>query len=197
MEKTVLIKNIKSKKGFTLLELLLVLGIIAALVVAAFIVYPKVRDSRYVDIEAKHIGQIYASVKSAYAGQPDYRGLSTTAVSIPAQFFPDDMLTKNITWGMSSWGGYVVVDANNISPSGASNSSFTITYSDVPANVCTRLITSVGSTFFNIYVSNVKGIVDKNSGTLVKNNGGDIDVVLTASVCSAGNLNNQISFLSL
>ncbi len=30
----------KSKKGFSLLELLLVLGIIAALVVAAFIVYP-------------------------------------------------------------------------------------------------------------------------------------------------------------
>lgn len=29
----------KSKKGFSLLELLLVLGIIAALVVAAFIVY--------------------------------------------------------------------------------------------------------------------------------------------------------------
>ncbi|ENH5449800.1 prepilin-type N-terminal cleavage/methylation domain-containing protein, partial [Klebsiella pneumoniae] len=42
MKKTVLIKNKKSKKGFSLLELLLVLGIIAALVVAAFIVYPKV-----------------------------------------------------------------------------------------------------------------------------------------------------------
>ena len=38
----------KSKKGFSLLELLLVLGIIAALVVAAFIVYPKV--------QALHVG---------------------------------------------------------------------------------------------------------------------------------------------
>ncbi|EOZ4665291.1 prepilin-type N-terminal cleavage/methylation domain-containing protein, partial [Enterobacter asburiae] len=46
MKKTVLIKNIKSKKGFSLLELLLVLGIIAALVVAAFIVYPKVQASQ-------------------------------------------------------------------------------------------------------------------------------------------------------
>ena len=36
----------KSKKGFSLLELLLVLGIIAALVVAAFIVYPKVQASQ-------------------------------------------------------------------------------------------------------------------------------------------------------
>ncbi len=39
----------KSKKGFSLLELLLVLGIIAALVVAAFIVYPKVQASQRVD----------------------------------------------------------------------------------------------------------------------------------------------------
>ena len=46
MKNTVLIKNIKSKKGFSLLELLLVLGIIAALVVAAFIVYPKVQASQ-------------------------------------------------------------------------------------------------------------------------------------------------------
>ncbi|MBC2862947.1 prepilin-type N-terminal cleavage/methylation domain-containing protein [Klebsiella pneumoniae] len=54
----------KNKKGFSLLELLLVLGIIAALVVSAFVVYPKVRDARYIDIEAKHIAQIYASVKT-------------------------------------------------------------------------------------------------------------------------------------
>ncbi|WP_117102748.1 prepilin-type N-terminal cleavage/methylation domain-containing protein, partial [Klebsiella pneumoniae] len=47
----------KNKKGFSLLELLLVLGIIAALVVSAFVVYPKVRDARYIDIEAKHIAQ--------------------------------------------------------------------------------------------------------------------------------------------
>ncbi len=47
MKKIVLIKNRKSKKGFSLLELLLVLGIIAALVVAAFIVYPKVQVSHW------------------------------------------------------------------------------------------------------------------------------------------------------
>lgn len=89
---------------------MLVLGIIAATVVSAFIVYPKVRDARYVDIEAKHIGQIYASVKTVYTGQPNYSGLSTTAVAMPAQFFPEDMLSKKITWAISSWGGYVVVD---------------------------------------------------------------------------------------
>ncbi|MCY1754814.1 prepilin-type N-terminal cleavage/methylation domain-containing protein [Klebsiella pasteurii] len=104
MKESGLVKNSKSKKGFSLLELLLVLGIVAALIVASFIVYPKVRDARYVDIEAKHIGQIYASVRNVYAGKPDYSGLATTAVAIPAQFFPDDMLSKKTTWGISSWG---------------------------------------------------------------------------------------------
>ncbi|EGD5057419.1 prepilin-type N-terminal cleavage/methylation domain-containing protein, partial [Escherichia coli] len=52
MKNTVLIKKIKSKKGFSLLELLLVLGIIAALVVAAFIVYPKVQASQRAQAES-------------------------------------------------------------------------------------------------------------------------------------------------
>jgi prepilin-type N-terminal cleavage/methylation domain-containing protein len=63
-EKTVLIKNIKSKKGFSLLELLLVLGIIAALVVAAFIVYPKVQASQRSQAESNNIATIQAGVKA-------------------------------------------------------------------------------------------------------------------------------------
>lgn len=46
-----------NKKGFSLLELLLVLGIIAALIVAAFIVYPKVQDSNRATTEAKNISR--------------------------------------------------------------------------------------------------------------------------------------------
>jgi prepilin-type N-terminal cleavage/methylation domain-containing protein len=64
MKNTVLIKNIKSKKGFSLLELLLVLGIIAALVVAAFIVYPKVQASQRAQAESNNIATIQAGVKA-------------------------------------------------------------------------------------------------------------------------------------
>ncbi|EPK8924962.1 MULTISPECIES: type 4 pilus major pilin [Klebsiella pneumoniae complex] len=165
--------------------------------------YPKVRDARYVDIEAKHIGQIYASVRNVYAGQPDYSGLATTAVAIPAQFFPDDMLKKNIIWGISSWGGYVVVDANDVSPSGLAASSFTISYSDVPDSVCIRLITAVEGAFYNIYISNQKGInsggesASKNYGTLVKQNGNNTDIALASSTCQSGGQNNRIVFLAL
>ena len=36
------LKNKMKKQGFSLLELLLVMGIVAALIIAAFIIYPKV-----------------------------------------------------------------------------------------------------------------------------------------------------------
>lgn len=107
------------------------------------------------------------------------------------------MLTNKITWGISAWGGYVVVDAVSDSPSKTSNSAFAITYSDVPSDICVRLISAVQNSFYNIYVANKKGISEKNIGTLVKSNGDELDLEATANVCSAEKINNQISFVSI
>ncbi|MFO6469207.1 type 4 pilus major pilin [Escherichia coli] len=122
----------------------------------------------------------------------------TTSLAMPAQFFPEDMLSKKITWAISSWGGYVVVDSNKVSPSGGTDSSFTISYSDVPDSVCIRLITAVEGAFYNIYISNQKGIsASKNHGTLVKQNGNNTDIALAASTCQSGGQNNRVVFLAL
>lgn len=58
--------NKQIKKGISLLELVLVLGIISALVVAAFIVYPKVQASQRAQAERNNIATILAGVKSLY-----------------------------------------------------------------------------------------------------------------------------------
>ncbi|HCJ8469485.1 TPA: prepilin-type N-terminal cleavage/methylation domain-containing protein [Escherichia coli] len=52
-----LIKN-KKCKGFSLLEILLVLAIAAALVIGAFIIYPKIQASVRVDAETKNLATI-------------------------------------------------------------------------------------------------------------------------------------------
>lgn len=57
----------RKRKGFSLLELLLVMGIIAALIVAAFIVYPKVQSYRNVKIESNNISSLKAEVSALYA----------------------------------------------------------------------------------------------------------------------------------
>ena len=43
----------KRKKGFSLLELLLVFGVIAAIIVAVFMVYPKVSSGQKIDSDIK------------------------------------------------------------------------------------------------------------------------------------------------
>ena len=85
-----LLKNRKSKKGFSLLELLLVMGIIAALIVAAFIVYPKVQASQRSQAESNNIATIQAGVKSLYSSTSNYTGL-TTSVAIQSKIFPDNI----------------------------------------------------------------------------------------------------------
>ena len=97
-----------NKKGFSLLELLLVLGIIAALVIAAFIIYPKVQDSNRASTEAKNISAIMAGVKSLYSGQPNYKGLDDQ-VAYKAKIYPDNMVIDNGTNFVNSYSGTVSV----------------------------------------------------------------------------------------
>lgn len=88
----ILLKKRKSKKGFSLLELLLVLGIVAALVVAAFIVYPKVQASQRAQAESNNIATIQAGVKALYTSASSFTGLTNT-VAVQAKIFPDNMLS--------------------------------------------------------------------------------------------------------
>ncbi|EIC2930321.1 prepilin-type N-terminal cleavage/methylation domain-containing protein, partial [Salmonella enterica] len=127
----------KSKKGFSLLELLLVLGIIAALVVAAFIVYPKVQASQRAQAESNNIATIQAGVKALYTSASSFTGLTNT-VAVQAKIFPDNMLsgTGNAAKPINTFKGNVTLAAAATGPSSAAGSSFTITYDNVPAAEC-------------------------------------------------------------
>ncbi|HCK7688078.1 TPA: prepilin-type N-terminal cleavage/methylation domain-containing protein [Salmonella enterica] len=102
----------KSKKGFSLLELLLVLGIIAALVVAAFIVYPKVQASQRAQAESNNIATIQAGVKALYTSASSFTGLTNT-VAVQATIFPDNMLsgTGNAAKPINAFKGNVTLAA--------------------------------------------------------------------------------------
>lgn len=63
-------------KGFSLLEILLVLAIAAAVVIAAFIIYPKVTAEKTADSEAKRVMMIAAAARSLYTSKANYSGLT-------------------------------------------------------------------------------------------------------------------------
>ncbi|HEI8485815.1 TPA: prepilin-type N-terminal cleavage/methylation domain-containing protein [Morganella morganii] len=187
MKKTVLIKNKKSKKGFSLLELLLVLGIIAALVVAAFIVYPKVQASQRAQAESNNIATIQAGVKALFTSASSFTGL-TNSVAVQAKIFPDNMLSGSGSAAkpINAFKGNVTLAADKTGPSGADGSSFTITYENVPASECTKIITAAAG---NFYIAQV-------GDATVKEAGGTLNVAATAAACSDAN-SNKLVFTSI
>lgn len=189
MKKTVLIKNKKSKKGFSLLELLLVLGIIAALVVAAFIVYPKVQASQRAQAESNNIATIQAGVKALYTSASSFTGLNNS-VAVQAKIFPDNMLSGSGSAAkpINAFKGNVVVASADTGPSAATGSSFTITYKNVPAAECTKIITAAAGNFYTAGVGTVGN---------VKPAGGVLDVAGTAKQCQNGGNDNTLIFTSI
>ncbi len=186
---------LRNKRGFSLLELLLVLGIIAALVVGAFIVYPKVQASQRAEAESKNIATIQAGVKSLYTSASSYSGLTNT-VAVGAKIFPDNMLIGTGTSAsvVNAFKGNVIVGVSNDSPSGAENSSFSITYVGVPAAECAKIASAAAGNFYTVSVGT--GTAAVTSGNIRKA-GGVINVATAASACNAGDNANAITFISL
>ncbi|WP_426596335.1 type 4 pilus major pilin [Pectobacterium brasiliense] len=183
-----LLKNRKYRKGFSLLELLLVLGIIAALIVSVFIIYPKIQAAQRVEAEVKNIAAIQAGVQSVYASTTSYSGLFN-APMIRANIFPDNMIKRSgfTSRIVNSWGGYVDLSSADTGPSGTPGSVFTIIYQGVPSAECSRLISATAASFYIIQVGSVT----------VKNIDGAISTGNVSSACSADENSNTLIFTSL
>lgn len=179
---------IKKKKGFSLLELLLVLGIVAALIVSAFLIYPKAQSSQRAAAEAKNLATIQAGVKSLYGGIASYSGL-TNATALGAKVFPDVMISGTGTSAdvVNSFKGSVTVAPDNTGPSGVAGSSFTITYTGVPNNECTKIIATTAESFYMASVGS----------TVVKDAGGQLNIVNASTACNSNNNSNTLVLTSL
>lgn len=187
MQNTTLLRN-KNKKGFSLLELLLVLGIIAALVVGAFIVYPKVQASQRSEAESKNLATIQAGVKSLYTSASSFSGLTNT-VAVGAKVFPDNMLIGTGTSAsvVNTFKGNVTLASAATGPSSTAGSSFTITYNNVPAAECTKIVSATAANFYTVTVGS----------TTVLPAGGSLDVASAASACNTGGNSNTLVFTSI
>lgn len=139
----------KNKKGFSLLELLLVMGIIAGLIVGAFIVYPKVQSYRNVKIEVSNISTLKAETTALYASTsgniPD--ALSLNPILTKSKSVPDSMKYSS-TKLRNVWGGDVYVGTYDI----AASASFAIQYNHVPKDDCAKLVMQTATGFEQVVV---------------------------------------------
>lgn len=167
------------RKGFSLLELLLVMGIIAALIIAAFVVYPKIQAAQRANVEISNISIIESGIKSLYSSSADYTGVSTTTL-LNAKIFPDNMVKSGAVYNVFK--GRVTVEYSNYS-----DGSYQIFYYNVPDVECSKITAGVFNKFGQIQIN----------GTVIKSKSQDItvDIAKITSYCNNDN-NNRLIFNS-
>ena len=167
-----LIKNKRKYKGFSLLEILLVLAVAAGLVIGAFMVYTKVQMSQKIDKESKNITAIQAGVKSLYSGRAKLSSLNET-VLIQSKSVPDNMFQDGKL--INEWKGEVTVEYSG------NHGKYNIIYNNVPVEACSRFISAVSGNFEIITIYNSGGSFDIKN----KEENFGIDTEKTAKGCNS------------
>ena len=181
----------KGKKGFTLVEILLVVGFIALAGIGIYTVYTKVQMSNAALQEGKNLDTIRAGVKNLFGGTQNYATVGNLVLN-QARITPDSMRAipyvaadANIN---NSFGGVVTVAP--VSLGGGTNNGFRVTYPKVPGAVCAKLVTGAGTGWDAIGVTAANNV--KVFGT------GNINVATLTAQCATDSGNGvDIFFDSL
>ena len=147
----------RNQAGFSLIELLLVLAIIAALAVAAFIVYPRVQAGRNATYESQVLSSAQAGVKALFTNNNFDKINKASAFN--AEIFPKNMNLSS-TSIKNQWDGDVDVvpsasDGGAATAAGTPDRYFKITYPNVPTDVCIRLAGAAVQNFGTVLVNGV------------------------------------------
>lgn len=139
------------QQGVSLMELLLVAGVIAAGTAVIYNVYQNVNAASKVDNESGNLRALTKNVMDSYSASEDYGSL-TTERAMQDKLFPNLMMSSGQP--TSSWGKPVRVLATDISRNGSTlqNWGFVVAYDDVPAKACVDLISQAGPEFNDIRV---------------------------------------------
>lgn len=185
------IMHYKLKKGFSLLEIILVLAIAAAFVIAGLYVYNKATTNYRTQQELKNINTILSGIHSLYTGTVGYKGLSNS-VLMKAQVFPDNMLYEEATnyyLVQNTYKGRFTVSVNGSSSGGEVVwSAINMSTENIPTTDCTLLASAI----YNSFGSNgaLSGLsIDGNSIYLDMNDeysNINFDLDKAANICNKG-----------
>ena len=180
------ISKINKLKGFTLIEILLVAGVVAVAGLVVYVAFNKAQASNRASTESSYLNLMSAGIKDLYASGTVFTGLSNTVI-LNAKKVPEQMIdTANPTTGIfNTFGGVVTVVPVTLG-GGAANNGYQITSPGVPQSECSKLVSGLGNNFQQVTVN---GAIVKTFGT---NTG--VDIVAAAGQCAAGGNANIMIF---
>jgi len=151
--------EIKNQNGRSMIEMLGVLAIIGVLSVGGIAGYSKAMQKYRINKTIEQITLITGNVRSFFASQGNYSGLSSglntgKAIIKKAKLVPDEMLELNADGTIkqinNSFGGTVWFEAANKSSSAdergimyiyGDEKAFALSFSDIPQEACIELVT--------------------------------------------------------
>lgn len=159
----------KNKKGFSLLELLLVMGIASCMTISMFIVFPKVQqahqreqaekegtyyssnnaqqnDEQQYSADVQDILHIQEAVKTYFKSSPSYAELDRLNRS--------DIFKDNFNYRTNNFNGDIVISSSDRGPAGTAGSAFSITYKNVPKDNCVEILQNASDKFYMVDVNN-------------------------------------------
>lgn len=176
----------KLNNGFSLIELMLILGIVILISSSIFFYYNKVKSNNEVVQESTILANISAGIKQVYGGKTNYTGLNNL-VLINSGVANEKSVTNYVTGTMQNmWHGPIIISTASLL--GLTNNFYNIQYNNVPSEACVKFILGSERLFSRI---DVNLLVLKAYGT----EGMPLDVGATALACSAGI--NTINFIGV
>lgn len=153
----------KNNKGFTLIEALLTIGLAIIIMAFVFIIYNKISSNVKINNEINNIIKIKGMIDSAYAGSPNYEGISYSMFDFPENMYDKNSFTtingKKIYDVVNAWAGRVYIKQYN------NNAYYSIIYYQVPVEACYKMVTY----FTNTKVFSTIGVYSDNGYTLTYN----------------------------
>lgn len=159
-----------AQRGFTLVETLLVIGILALVVSAVVAIATSTSASQTAQSEARLVESAASKIKNIYSSRPDYGGL-TTGVANNLEIFPNNLGDPAV----NSFGANIAVITPPDAPkTAAANGArqFQIDWPSVSEDVCSELASAntsaVGVDVDGVEVYN-RGITELDVGAIGAN----------------------------
>lgn len=176
------IKKRNKSKGFTLVEILLVIGFISLASVTIYTIYNAAAATVKANDESNKVAELAKKITGAYAATNAYTGVSAPVLIAnnlaPASLW--DGVTANM---LNGFGGTVTVAPSTQGTGATANNSFAITYPLVTSEVCQKFVTTSAARFQRIDVN----------GVAVQNLGVNLNIATLSTQC-APNTNTIILY---